>query len=61
MSASLGPEGLDLLAGYWDLPFLAKPITYPALYHTLAPLLRPTSRRPWRTSGSWRRRSAATA
>jgi two-component system cell cycle sensor histidine kinase/response regulator CckA len=56
MSAPLGPDGQELLAGYRDLPFLAKPMTYPELYSTVAPLLRPTTRRPWRTSGSWRRR-----
>jgi CheY-like chemotaxis protein len=58
MSTPLTGEAADLLHGYRDFPFLAKPFTFLALRGVLVPLLRGGRYRPWRrTSSSWRNRS----
>jgi CheY-like chemotaxis protein len=58
MSGPVSGEAATLLAGYRDLPYLAKPFTYPELYRIVVPLLSRSRRLPWRrTSGSWRNRS----
>jgi CheY-like chemotaxis protein len=58
MSMPLTGEAAELLEGYRDLPFLAKPFTFFELCCVLAPLLSRGRYRPWRrTSGSWRTRS----